>query len=194
MAWVSEQYEEVPTTTLVTKILLGTLACVPAYDVNLIRGLRKRGLTYSGLQVSNLRLLLGFVKTPENLAQFETAQGQIEKIGGVRYPIMKLVDMYFWELGKPKKTFQLTARVSTENPKAIRPVLDEALPKGSVTKTAEGFLIKAEIVGESARELNKKFLSALRRAEKKTRLRSEWTSGKKVERFFDYAAKGTGNR
>ncbi len=93
-----------------------------------------------------------------------------------------------------KKTFELTARVSTENPKAIKPVLDEVLPKGSVTKTEEGFLIKARMVGESARELNKLLLSALRRVEKRTRLRSEWASGKKVEKFFDYAFKGTGSR
>ena len=93
-----------------------------------------------------------------------------------------------------KKTFQLTARVSTENPKAIKPVLDQVLPKGSVTKTDEGFMIKAKIVGESARELNKALLSALRRDEKKTRLRSEWASGKTVEKFFDYVPKGMSSR
>ena len=93
-----------------------------------------------------------------------------------------------------KKAFLLTARVSTENPKAIKPVLDEVLPKGSVTKTDEGFLIKVRMVGESARELNRTLLSALRRAEKKTRLRSEWANGKTVEKFFDYALKGTGSR
>jgi hypothetical protein len=62
-----------------------------------------------------------------------------------------------------KKTFQLTARVSAENPKAIKPILDEVLPKGSFTKTDEGFIIKTKMVGESARELNKTLLSALRR-------------------------------
>ncbi len=93
-----------------------------------------------------------------------------------------------------KKTFQMTARVSSDNPKAIKPVLDEVLPKGSVTTTDEGFLIKTKMSGESARELNKTLLSALRRAEKKTRLRSEWVSGKSVERFFDYTLKGTGGR
>jgi len=92
----------------------------------------------------------------------------------------------------PKKTFQLTARVSTENPKAIKPVLHEVLPKGSIAKTEEGFLIRTKIAGESARELNKTLLSALRRVEKKTRLRSEWASGQSVERFFDYVPKGNG--
>jgi len=93
-----------------------------------------------------------------------------------------------------KKIFQLTAKVSTDNPKAIQHVLDEVLPKGNVTKSDNGFLIKAKITGESARELNKRLLSALRRAEKKTRLRSEWASGKSVEKFFDYVPKGTSSR
>ena len=92
--------------------------------------------------------------------------------------------------GMAKKTFQLIAQVSTENPKAIKLVLDEILPKGSISKTDEGFLIQAKIAGESARELNKTLLSALRRVEKKTRLRSEWVSGKSVERYFDYVLKG----
>ncbi len=32
----------------------------------------------------------------------------------------------------------------------------------------------------------------MRRAEKRTRMRAEWTSGKTAERFFDYVPKGTG--
>ena len=51
--------------------------------------------------------------------------------------------------------------------------------------------------GESAKELNRSLLSALRRAEKKTRLRSQWTAPDgTVERYFDYVLKkvipGTG--
>ena len=44
-------------------------------------------------------------------------------------------------------------------------------------------------MGENARELNRSLLSELRRGEKKTRLRAEWTSGNTTERFFDYVAK-----
>ena len=35
------------------------------------------------------------------------------------------------------------------------------------------------------------FRPALRRVERKTRLRAEWTAGGSVERFFDYVPKGT---
>ena len=45
--------------------------------------------------------------------------------------------------------------------------------------------------GSSARELNRHLLSELRRAEKKTRLRAEWTCEGITERFFDYVPKGT---
>ena len=91
----------------------------------------------------------------------------------------------------PKKTFRLTARISTENPKAIKPVLEDLVPKESIIAMDEGFLVKATMQGESARELNKNLLSALRRLERKTRLHAEWTSGNTTERFFDYVRKGS---
>jgi hypothetical protein len=44
--------------------------------------------------------------------------------------------------------------------------------------------------GASARELNRTFLSALRKVEKRTTLRAEWTSDDNTtERFFDYVLK-----
>ena len=91
----------------------------------------------------------------------------------------------------PKKTFRLTARISTENPQAVKPVLEELVFKESITAMDEGFLVKATMQGESARELNKTLLSALRRVERKTRLHAEWTSGNTTERFFDYVPKGS---
>jgi hypothetical protein len=90
-----------------------------------------------------------------------------------------------------KKTFELTARISTENPHGIKTVLAELFPKTSITRTDEGLLVKATTHGESARDLNRTLLSALRRVERKTRLRAEWTSGGTTERFFDYVPKGT---
>jgi hypothetical protein len=90
-----------------------------------------------------------------------------------------------------KRKFSLVARVSTENPQAIRRALGELVPKGSITATGEGFFVKGELRGTNARELNRTFLSALPRAERRTRLRAEWTSGNTVERFFDYVPKWT---
>ncbi|MGA3245866.1 MAG: hypothetical protein ABSE41_14710 [Bacteroidota bacterium] len=90
-----------------------------------------------------------------------------------------------------RKKFTLTACVSTDNRRAIKVALKEFVSKASVTPTDEGFLVKATMHGESARELNRTLLSALRRVERKTRLRAEWISGAVSERFFDYVPKGS---
>ena len=87
----------------------------------------------------------------------------------------------------------LSARVSTNSPDAVGKTLKTLITKGSVrrgTGTGE-FLVEAEMEGTTAKDLNRSLLSALRRAEKKTRLRAEWTSGDTTERFFDYVPKGT---
>ena len=60
-----------------------------------------------------------------------------------------------------------------------------------ISTTTDGFHIEATVTGEDARELNRSLLSALRRAERRTRLRSEWTAGGTTHRFFDYASKGS---
>ncbi len=90
-----------------------------------------------------------------------------------------------------KRAFVLTARVSTDNPKAIKPVLKELLPEGSVKSEGGEFVVSATLRGDSARDLNRALLSALRRAERKTRLRAEWTAAGTTERFFDYVPKGS---
>jgi hypothetical protein len=89
------------------------------------------------------------------------------------------------------KNFSLVARVSTDDPAAIEPVLRRIVTQGRVEKTASNeFVLKADFTGGSARELNRSLLSELRRAVKKTRLRAEWTSGTTTEKFFDYVPKG----
>jgi hypothetical protein len=90
-----------------------------------------------------------------------------------------------------RKTFTLIAQVSTENPRAVKSVLQELVPKKSIMQTDEGFLVKATMQGEGARELNRTLLTALRRVERKTRLRSVWKTGGTTERFFDYVPKGS---
>jgi len=86
--------------------------------------------------------------------------------------------------------YHLVADVSSGDPMAIEPVL-RRLVSGAVTKTAGGFHIETTMAGPSARDLNRSLLSALRRAERRTRLRAEWTRGSLTERFFDYVPKGT---
>ena len=92
--------------------------------------------------------------------------------------------------GTAAKRFRMTARVSSNSPKAIKPVLENAVGKASVKEESGEFLVEAKIEGESPKELNRALLSALRRVEKRTRLRAEWTSDDgTTERYFDYVLK-----
>jgi hypothetical protein len=92
----------------------------------------------------------------------------------------------------PKRTFELVATVSSDTPAAIRAPLERAVgSKAKIEDTEDGFRVAATLSGESAKDLNRQLLSELRRAEKKTRLRAEWTSGGVTEKFFDYVPKGT---
>ena len=92
----------------------------------------------------------------------------------------------------PEKKCKLSGRVSSATPSAIKPVLERMIGNnGSIKPTADGFEINAEFKGESARDLNRMLLSELRKAEKKTRIRSEWISEDTIEKFFDYSLRQT---
>jgi hypothetical protein len=91
-----------------------------------------------------------------------------------------------------EKKFKLSARVSSATPSAIKPVLERMIgTNGSIKTTDDGFEVNAEFKGESTRDLNRMLLTEMRKAEKKTRIRSEWTYEDTTEKFFDYALKQT---
>jgi hypothetical protein len=85
------------TDTLTTKIILGTLGCVPAFDRYFINGLRDCGLKYSGLKKENFTSVVHFYQ--KNQSSFLQANRKIHERTGSQYPPMKLVDMYFWQIG-----------------------------------------------------------------------------------------------
>lgn len=85
-------------------------------------------------------------------------------------------------------SFELAADVSSDDPQAIEPVL-RGVAALRVTPLADGFHIEGTMVGQSARDLNRALLSALRKAERRTRIRSRWTLGDVTFGFFDYVAK-----
>jgi DNA-binding GntR family transcriptional regulator len=87
--------------------------------------------------------------------------------------------------------FKLKARVNRSDAQTIRQALDQLAARGSVRKEGDGFLVEAEMEGASAKELNRTLLSALRKVEKRTTLRAQWTSGETTERYFDYVLKKT---
>jgi hypothetical protein len=87
--------------------------------------------------------------------------------------------------------FKLKARVNRSNARTIQQALDQLAARGSVKKQGDEFLVEAEMEGATAKELNLTLLSALRKVEKRTTLRAEWTSGDTTERYFDYVLKKT---
>lgn len=87
------------------------------------------------------------------------------------------------------------ARINTDSPERIRPLLGELFPGGRFREEGAEFLIETSMEGSSPKDLNRSILSALRRAEKRTRLRAEWTDeDDQVYRFFDYVLKSTGKK
>ena len=81
--------------------------------------------------------------------------------------------------------------MSSDDQAAVAPVLAQMLGSGAVTETPGGLHVEGVMDGADAREVNRRLLSALRRAEKRTRLRAEWAGGGQIHRFFDYVPKST---
>ncbi|WP_189484340.1 hypothetical protein [Asticcacaulis endophyticus] len=83
-----------PTDTLISKILLSCLACVPAYDTFFKAGVLDRcGIAGDFLKRECFEDFL------VALEGFQTPQRNCHQ--GQEYPFFKLVDMYFFQAGKP---------------------------------------------------------------------------------------------
>jgi hypothetical protein len=91
-----EQNEIMPTSTLITKIILGTIGCTPAYDRFFVDGVKSLGEFPASFKHKGYRGAIQFYQN--NAKEFQKAHAMISK-GRVKYPPMKLVDMYFHSLG-----------------------------------------------------------------------------------------------
>lgn len=87
--------------------------------------------------------------------------------------------------------FILSGDVSSDDLAAVRPVLAELAGEAAVTESQAGLHVECVMDGDDVRDANRRLLSALRRVERRTRLRAQWTDGEVIYRFFDYALKGT---
>ena len=83
--------------TLVTKVLLGTFGCLPACDRFFIDGFKSGGLKYAYPNTNFVARIVRFCR--EHVRELREEQASIERTGGMRYPLMKLVDMYLWQIG-----------------------------------------------------------------------------------------------
>lgn len=89
-----------PTATLLSKIMLGTLGCVPAYDRYFIDGLKEMKMQHTGFNESSLNEVFNFIDTNKN--EITQVQKLIKTKTQKHYPLMKILDMYFWQIGYDK--------------------------------------------------------------------------------------------
>ena len=84
---------------LVTKILLGTLGCVPAYDRYFEQAIRYNGFKNYSCNTKSINELKLFYNKYEN--EFEISRKKMIIQGTyIEYPQMKYLDMVFWQMGK----------------------------------------------------------------------------------------------
>lgn len=88
------------TDTLLSKIMLGTLGCVPAYDRYFIDGLKEMKMEHTGFNEASLNELFNFLD--KNKKEIDQAQKLIKTKTKRHYPLMKILDMYFWQVGYDK--------------------------------------------------------------------------------------------
>lgn len=89
-----------PTDTLLSKILLGTLSCVPAYDRYFIHGLKEKEIKHTSFNDASLNELFDFIEN--NTTEIDNAQKLVLKKTKQHYPVMKILDMFFWQIGYDK--------------------------------------------------------------------------------------------
>ena len=93
---------EVPTPVspvLITKILMGTLGCVPAYDRFFVDGIKKYKVTTGEYNLKSVLRLVDFYEAHNDRLE-EARHGMWTE--DLTYPQMKLLDMGFWQVGFEK--------------------------------------------------------------------------------------------
>lgn len=82
--------------TLITKILMGTLGCVPAYDRYFIAGIKSQKVAAGNYSISSVMQLAEFYEN--NTERLESIRENM-KVNDMAYPQMKVLDMGFWQVG-----------------------------------------------------------------------------------------------
>ena len=83
------------TDTLVTKILLGTLGCVPAYDRYYVQAVKRYNISAGVYSKESVRDVAVYYLSHKD--EFESLREELSTCG-TRYPAMKLMDMCMWQL------------------------------------------------------------------------------------------------
>lgn len=90
-----DNYKDV-SDVLITKILMGTFGCVPAYDRFFVDGIKVSKVATGNFNKNSMLSLIKFYL--KNRSKLESCRDTISNNGTI-YPQMKLIDMYFWQIG-----------------------------------------------------------------------------------------------
>ena len=82
--------------TLITKILMGTMGCVPAYDRYFIAGIKNRKVAIGKYNMKSVLQLVDFYE--RNESRLESVRENM-RVYDLPYPQMKMIDMGFWQIG-----------------------------------------------------------------------------------------------
>ena len=82
-------------TTLITKILMGTFGCVPAYDRYFIDGIKDQKVSTGIYNINSILRLVDFYE--QNEERLESTRSEL-KVFDLPYPQMKMLDMGFWQI------------------------------------------------------------------------------------------------
>lgn len=83
------------TDTLVTKILLGTLGCVPAYDRYYVQAVRQYNISAGGYDRKSVKDVAKYYLAHKE--EFENVRSELNA-SGTEYPVMKVMDMCLWQV------------------------------------------------------------------------------------------------
>ena len=87
--------------TLITKILLGTISCTPAFDRFVIEGIKRLGASTATYNKRSIEGLCYYYDDPKNYSSLENLRKKMSITAtGTNYPQMKLLDMVLWNVGK----------------------------------------------------------------------------------------------
>ncbi len=79
--------------------MLGVFGCVPVYDRFLMKGLRYYRIAQSGIR-KFISLYEWIKENPDFIEDLQKIKEKYYFNKEVEYPFMKLLDTYFWELGR----------------------------------------------------------------------------------------------
>lgn len=101
---VKEKLTSKPSDTLVGKILLVTLGCLPAYDEYVKRGCRKENIVPPRISERGLNALLNYINdnSADIIAAVGNANAVVQSVYGASatyYSQMKIMDMALWAYG-----------------------------------------------------------------------------------------------